>query len=91
MDKIKIIYPLVYQSLAEGQKSQPAGLAKDLARKTNFLLVTIKNNELASCTDKVTFGSKGIFDFIDFPLVRYCCWFLTITSKKFVATRRILC
>ena len=40
---LEIIYPLVYQSLAEGLKSQPAGLksqpaglAKDLARSDKF-------------------------------------------------------
>ena len=33
---LKIMYPLVYQSLAEGLKSQPAGLAKDLARSDKF-------------------------------------------------------
>ena len=27
------IYPLMYQSMAEGHKSQPAGLAKDSARR----------------------------------------------------------
>ena len=30
---LKIIYPLVYQSLAEGLKSQPAGLAKNKREK----------------------------------------------------------
>ena len=44
---LKIIYPSVYQIVAEGLKSQLAGLANDLARSDKFFASTDENCSIA--------------------------------------------